>query len=476
MTKIEPGIHIKIGPKKGKDKSYPTVSITTGKVHRSSTGSTSASTYESPGSEASHTARTGYPDISPPPLNSAHGGSYPRPNPYRNPSSDESFPGSSRVAPVYHTSDDYDTPSLATGTTATSSGNRPIIHNGSRHVPSPINTTLGQSGSFASPYHTAEVTPRGLYSETSDRNERNHRTASSHAPEITGLDEDRQRRRDERRRQEAIDREVTASVMREENKRVRFETNRAKDRAEQRANKVFAGRAEGREHLRQKERKVREAQAAEGAAAKRSKPTTGTSKPAASPRSGSLGMSSAEAVKQQQLLDAEKSQMRKERIEAEAREREEQMQQQQYLPTLQQQQQDPRYYDPRRNSLSNSTRPNNLTRTNSNRQANPSTAAPRQDRRQPPVSYYNTARPDLLPARERRPSSSYGNPFAQPTPAARNDDVWDVRNLNQALPNAHGPQVRHNLTQPQQATHRMSQAFYTGDYETDSEDEFYGKR
>lgn len=197
-------------------------------------------------------------------------------------------------------------------------------------------------------------------------------------------------------------------------------------------------------------------------------------------------MTSAEAAKQQQLIDAEARQMRDERAKAEAFEREEQQMQRQ--PTLQQQQQDPRYYDPRgggaimpnsqgpmprRPSLSGSSQRPDLSRSGSIRGSGSTQARP--DRRQPPVSFpanFNT-RVDLPPARERRPSSSHGpsNPFVQPAPSA---DPWDVRNLRDALPNARGPQVGHNL--PQQASHRMNQAFYQGEYETDSEEEFPNRR
>lgn len=492
IKSLKPEIHIDITAKKGK----PLVSITTGKSKRESAGSTSA--YESAGSEASHTVRTGYPDVSPPPLNSGHGGLRPQSGHYRNPSSDESIPSSSRVAFAYHNSSDYDTPSLVTGTSTTSSGTRPVLHQATRTMPSQINTTLGQSGAPVSPYRTTEFTPRAAHNDT------------SYAPEITGRDEDRQRRRDEqRKRQEANDREFAASVMREENRRVHFETSCANDRAEQRADRTYANRAEGREQLRQQESKARVTKeaaaketaareaaarepAAREAASKRSKPF----KPAAPSRRNSVRMSSAEAVKQQ-LLEAEKSQMRKERIEAEAREREEQMQQQQHPPTLQRQQQDPRYYDPRghgttyvpagppsrRNSLSGSAPRPGLGRTPSTRD----TGAPqaRSSRREAPMAYYNNTRPNLPQARERRPSSSHGagpvNPFQQ---LAGTADPWDIRNVRDSLPSARGPQVGHNFPQPQQANfsqpqqahHRMSQAFYQGEYEIDSEDDLYTSR
>ncbi|KZM20590.1 uncharacterized protein EKO05_0010916 [Ascochyta rabiei] len=494
---LKPEIIIEIGSKKGKGKGYPTVSISTKDNHRSSTSSTSA--IDSPGSDASHKLRTGYADT-PLPLNSnyAHSsGLQARSDHYRNPSSDESFTGSLRFPSHYRTSDEYDTPSLATATTATSSGTRPVIHNGARHVPSPINTTCGQSGSPSSPYRTTVVTPQGVYQETTERTERSHHAASSYAPEITGRDEDRQRRREEqRRRQEAKDREIAAKLIQEENKRFHFEPSRAQDRAEQRADKTFAGRADGRERLRQ-ERQERDAQAAREAA-RRGKPSSKPSKPSAPSRRNSVRTTPAEAAMLQQLLDAEALQMRNERAKTDAIEKEEQrqqqlisqQQQQQQQSDLQQRQQDPEYYNPRgprttipgsqgslprRNSLSGQARPD-FGRSGSTRGAavNP----PRQDRR-PPVSFPETfnARVDLNQSCERRPSLSQQdrpfNPFTQPAPP-QPADPWESRNMRDALPDARGPQIGHNF--PQQASHRMNQAFYDGEHEHESERSYQSRR
>ncbi|KAJ8106115.1 hypothetical protein OPT61_g9755 [Boeremia exigua] len=226
ITSLTPEIHIELGSKKGKGKGY--ISITTGKSKRLSTSSTS-------GSDASHTVRTGYPNISPPPLDSGYGVLRPGYS-QRNPSSDESFASSSRG---YRPSDDYDTPSLVTTTTEASSGNHPIIHNNARQRVSKIDTTRGPSDSLPSPYRLTEFAPRDV----------------SYAPEITGRDEDRQRRRDEqKKRQEAADREAAVNKAREENlKKVRFETDRATHRAEKRGENNFAAhekrRAEDRERL-----------------------------------------------------------------------------------------------------------------------------------------------------------------------------------------------------------------------------------
>ncbi|KAG9203502.1 hypothetical protein G6514_002869 [Epicoccum nigrum] len=487
VASLKPEIHIEFSAKKG-------IQITTGKTKRSSGGSSSA--YESPSSEASHTVRTGYPDISPPPL--SRGGLRPSSGPYRNLSSDESHSGSSHVAHTYHTSDGYDTPSLATGTTSASSGGRPIIHNGPRHAPSPIDSTRGTAGSPSSPYRTAEVTPSSLYDEDSDRT----RSTSSYAPEITGREADRQQRREQKKRQqEALDRELAANLIREENsKHVRFENDRANHRAQERAQNTFAAqeqrRAEDRERLRQQAAREREAQAAKEAASRRSKPPTTAPKPT---RRNSVRMSSAEAAKQAQLVQAEQYQMQQERIKAEALEREERAAEgaaqqpptfpHSQPPTLQQLQQDREYYNPRgttrapqptaptpqppiirRPSQSNQPRPD-LTRRPSTREPSGAAQQPRTSRGKPPISYdrYNTnpARGGELPSArtERRPSSSHANnPFAPVV------DPWDQRSVRDALPSARGPQVGHNFP-PQQATQRMQQAVYSDPFSSSEEEE-----
>ncbi|KAJ4371081.1 hypothetical protein N0V86_008776 [Didymella sp. IMI 355093] len=351
-------------------------------------------------------------------------------------------------------------------------------------MPAQINTTLGQANSSASPYRTTEFAPRSAH------------TDGSYAPEITGRGEDRQRQRDERqKRQEATDRELAANLVREENRRVHFEPARAQARAEERASKTFAGRADGREQLRQQDHKARIAKEAsvnerEAAAREAARKRSQTTKPAAPSRRNSVRMSSAEAAKQQQLIDAEARQMRKERADADVRDREEALYAQQ-PSAFQQQQPDSSHYDqpvPRRNSLSSQARPD-LSRSNSKRGTAPQAREPRRESRPPPISFYNnnTPRNDLPQAREpRRPSTSHPTrPFVPSAPTA---DPWDmrtmshalpdVRNAGQPLPSARGPGVGHNFPQPtagfvypQQASHRLNNAMYTGEYETDSEDD-----
>ncbi|KAF3033765.1 hypothetical protein E8E12_004821 [Didymella heteroderae] len=501
IKSLKPEIHIGLTMNNGK----PHVSITTGKSKRESSGSTSA--HESAGSDASYTVRTGYPDVSPPSLISGHGGLRPQSGHYRNLSSDESVPSSSRMLNVYQNSSDYDTPSLATGTTATSSSTRPVIHNAPRTtaMPAQINTPLGQANGPASPYRTTEYAPREVYTETTAHTERGQRPTSSYsstvAPEITERADARERQRAEtRRRQEASDRQHAAAQLQEENaKHVRF--------SKQDRGKLCA---EERERMREQDRKDREAQAARDEAKKRTKQVP----PTKSSRRGSVSLAAAQAAEQQRLVAADEAHMQHERLRVEAIEREEQIaqQQQQQRPayqeripsSLQERPQDPRYYDPRatgavpgiarRGSHSSQTRPN-LARTPSKRSDAPQAREPR-PQRQPPVSFYNnTPRNDLPQAREpRRPSSSHANrPFmpSAPSSAPTTADPWDVRNMGQALPDARnpsrplpdarGPGVGHNFPQPQagfaypqQASHRLNNAMYTGEYESDSDDDLYG--
>lgn len=511
VKSLKPEIHVALTMRNG----MPQVSITTGKSKRESSGSTSA--HESAGSEASYTVRTGFPDISPPPFQPGHSGLRPQSGHYRNPSSDESIPSSIRLSHAYPNSSDYETPSLATGTTASSSSTRPLVHHAPRtsSMPAQINTTLGQGNGLASSHRTTEYVPREVYTETPARAERSQRPTSyydsSVAPEIIERADARERQRAEaRKRQEALDLQHAASQAQEENtKHVRFsEKDRGKLRAEERAQNNYAlhelRRAEERERAREQNRKDREAQAARDEAKKRTKqvPTTKSS------RRGSVSQAAAQAAEQQRLVAADEAHMQRERLRAEAIERDEMAQQhqqqrpvyQERIPTsLQEHAQDPRHYDPRgtnavpdiarRGSHSSQTR-TALGRTPSKRGDAPQAREIRQQR-QPPVSFYNTPRNELPQAREsRRPSFSHGHrPSMSSAPAsAPTADSWDVRNMaqtlpdvrstGQPLPNARGPGVGHNFPQPQaglpytqQASHRLHNAMYLGEYETDSEDD-----
>lgn len=470
-------------------KGTPHVSITTGKSKRESSGSASA--HDSAGSEASGTVRTGFPHVSPPFPNSGHGSLRPQAGHHRNPSSDESILSSNRTSQVYHNSSDYDTPSLATGTTASSSSTRPVIHHAPRGaMPAQINTTLGQANGPAGLYHTKEYAPIEVYTETTARTERSQRPTSSYgAAEKT-------ERVEARRRHEAS----APQAQEETAKHVRFsEKDRGKLRAEERAQNSYAlyekQRAEERERLREQDRRDREAQAAKDEAKKRTKQV-----PAAKPTrraSVSKGASQAaekqrlaafEAAEQQRLVAADEAHMQHERLRTEAIERDEQMAQQyqqrpayqERVPSFHERSQDPRLYDQRAtNAAPGIARRGSYS--SSKRGEAPQARESRQQR-QPPVSYYNAApRGELPQAREpRRPS------FSQPSAPT---DPWDVRSVGQALPdarstqplpNARGPGVGHNFPrlQPgfansQQASHRLQNAMYTGPYESDSEDDLY---
>ncbi|KAF3032468.1 hypothetical protein E8E12_003449 [Didymella heteroderae] len=457
IKSLKPEIHIGLTMSNG----TPHVSITTGKSKRESPGSTSA--HESAGSEASYTGQTGFLDASPPSLSSSHSGLRPQSGHYHNLSSDESIPSSSRLSHAYTNSSDYETPSLATGTIASSSGTRPFIHHAPRTstMPAQINTTVGQGNGPASPYRTTDCAPREVYTETIARTERGQRPTSyygsSVAPEITERADARERQRAEARKlQEALDRQHAAAQAQEENtKHVRFsEKDRGKLRAEERAQNNYAlheqRRAEERERLGEQDRKDREAQAARDEAKKRTKQAPPT-KPF---RRGSVSQAAAQAAEQQRLVAAEEALMQHERLRAEALEREEHMAQQlqQQRPayqervrsSLQERAQDPRHYDPRgtvaapgigrRGSHSRQTRPA-LVRTPSERGDVPQAREARQQH-QPPVSFYNNAPRNEIPqAREpRRPSCSHGNrPFmSSAPPSAPTVDPWDVRNMAQA--------------------------------------------
>ena len=494
---IKPELIIEIGSKKGKGKSYPTISIHAKDNHRSSMGSNS--TNDSLGSEASYTVRTGYPDTSLPPLKPSRFGTGDFSLGHqRSVSSEESYIGPSRVPSLYRTSEGYDTSSLATTASSTT---RPIVHNSQRHVPSPINTTLGQSGSPLGSYRTTVVTPNGIYDETPYRAGRNNRQsfsrAETEAVEITRRSEDRERQRLEaRRKQEGSDREVAAALIREENRKAPLESSRAKDREEQRAEKSFASRADGRERLRQQQRMEREGQSTrDSTSSKRPQPQASSSRPLAPSRRGSTRMTPSEAAKQQQLFDADIRQMHEERIKAEAIERDERMQQQQL--TLLQRQQNPEYYNPRSggntalngqgpmfrcDSFSSSVKQHSLAIPGSKRDS--STNQPRQDRHQPPVSYHNSnndnigSREKTPQSRARRLSSSHQerllNPFAQPAPVARTDDPWDIRNGRSATLDSSGPQVDHSF--PQQASHHLFHATHGGEYESDSDEDYHSRK
>lgn len=465
---IKPEIIIEFGPKKGKSTKYPSVSVSTGSYKRSSLGASSVGSnegaIESPGSDASNTIRTGFPDAPlPPTVAFGRSDAYiatptvAQGRHHRHTSSSSSFTGSSRTPSLYVTSDpDYDSPTNQRTARYPSA----IVHNHSTGSvpPSP---SRNQPGPSVGSYRTAVVTPQGFsqethtpdglfpldYAEFADRSASSH--ASSSAPEITRRGKDRDERRkkkEEDRRQQEDERRAAEEFEKAENvKQVRFELGRAESRTQERLQNAYAEtekhRAEAREEARQRKEDERKSKEREEQARKRkeekSKPPTTdfTKRPTGSRR---LSMTQAQIEDQRRLLAAEEAHMQGEREVTEAREREERM------TAFRQQQEQPGYYDPRggdrtlssnsstiarrnsisrRNSVSSAVPPTGLGRSNSNRPANIIQANPpainaqvsqpfgRPSARQagPPVSF-----PANFNHSARRSSFSQENPFAAP--------------------------------------------------------------
>ncbi|CAO2652717.1 Nn.00g021280.m01.CDS01 [Neocucurbitaria sp. VM-36] len=475
---IKPEIIIEFGSKKSKGTKYPSVSVSTGTYKRSSLGASSVGSgdiaVESPGSDASHTIRTGFPEAPlPPSATFGHSDGYiptpttPHAHHHRHTSSTSSFTNSSRTPSLYITSDpDYDSP------TSHRTARYPptIVHNPSGVVPS--SPSRNQTGATVGSYRTTVITPQefsqegrtpdGLfpldYAEFADRSASSH--ASSGAPEITRRGKDRDERRkkkeEDRKRQEELDRQVAEEMAKEENvKQVRFELGRAEARAQERAEKAYAEkekeRAEDREEARrrsqkEREKREREEQAVRDRKKEKSKPPVNdfTKRPAGA-RRGS--MTQAQIEEQRRLLAAEGLAMQGERELAEAREREERLQ------ASRQQQETPGYWDPRggdrslsnttsaigrrnsisrRNSVSSAAPPSGLSRSTSNRRPNviqPNPPAiitqvpqnyaarpPSARQNGPPISFPANFNQDYnRPPSARRPSySQQENPFAAP--------------------------------------------------------------
>ncbi|KAH7361303.1 hypothetical protein BKA66DRAFT_425700 [Pyrenochaeta sp. MPI-SDFR-AT-0127] len=471
---IKPEIIIEFGPKNSKSTKYPSVSVSTGSYKRSSLGASSIGSndvaIESPGSDASHTVRTGFPEAPlPPSVAFGRSDNYiatptvPQGRHHRHTSSSSSFTGSSRTPSLYVTSDpDYDSPTNQ----RTARYSSTVVHN---HTTAnvPPSPSRSQPGISAGSYRTAVVTPHGFtqethtpdglypldYSEFADQSASSH--ASSGAPEITRRGKDRDERRkkkeEDRRLQEELDRKAAEELEKAENiKQVRFELGRAEGRAQERAQKVYAetekARAEAREEARKRkeeerkseERKLKEREEqVRKRKEERSKPPTNdfTKRPTGTRR---LSMTQTQIEDQRRLLAAEEIRMQGEREAAEAREREERS------AAFRQQQEQPGYYDPRggdrtlsnnnstlarrnsisrRNSVSATAPPTGLGRSNSNRrpsiiqpnppvvstQASQSYGRPSARQSGPPVSF-----PAKFNHSARRPSFSQENPFAAP--------------------------------------------------------------
>lgn len=482
---IKPEIVIEFGSKKDKTKTYPSISVSTGAYKRSSLGASSIGSndlaIDSPGSDASHTVRTGFPEAPlPPPAAFGHSKTYvPTPTDthgrhHRQTSSTSSFTGSSRTPSLYVTSDDYDSPTHSRNAMypPTIVHNQPVAAAPSSPSRTPVG---GRTGSYRTSVIAPQTfahdthTPDGLfpldYGDLADRSGSSH--ASSGAPESKRRpksSDDRRKKEDDRRRQEEAAKE-------ENTRQVRFDLGRHEARARERAENTLAEkeriRAEDREEAHRRKQKERERQEREDRVAKerskeRSKPPT---KPIAVKQARRMSMTQDQIEEQRRLLAAEDAHMQEERLLAEAREREERN------ALFRQQQETPGYYDPRggdrtlsnvtsavarrnsvsrRNSVTAPSAPTGLKRSDSTRRTQvvqPNPPPPSQDysarapstrqKAGPPVSFPTNFNQDYIrPTSARRSSISHENPFApNPTVAPpTTHDPWDVRVVQDALP------------------------------------------
>ncbi|KAF2275701.1 uncharacterized protein EI97DRAFT_443119 [Westerdykella ornata] len=289
---IKPEIIFDFGSKKDKGKKYPAASIKSYK--RTSLGGTSTTSndvaIESPGSEASYTLRTGFPEAPVPPAGTGPGyNTRPAVPHHRQTSSTSSFTTSSRPPSLVVTSD-AESPSLRRVARYPPT----IVHN---PPPAPASPQASQPPS--SPYRTTIAVPRdskeSFGSEGTFPLDYSHiqgfasssQASSSRAaaPEITDRDEFRAQQRRERaeadkRHQEQADLKMAQMMQDEERRRAEedrrqaeIERGRAEARARERAEKKFAehekDRADERERIRrmkQQQQDDRAAQEAERAA------------------------------------------------------------------------------------------------------------------------------------------------------------------------------------------------------------------
>jgi hypothetical protein len=496
---LKPEIIIEFGSSKTKGKSYPSVSVSTKAYKRSSNGGSSFedAAFESPGSDASHTIRTGFPEAPLPPQPTMYGrgdgyGMTPTlPSGYQHHhnSSTSSYTSSSRTPSLYVTSDpDHDSP-----TRNRTARLPPAIHQSNE----PSSPGMSRTNKRASTgYNTTLITPHG-FSIDSHASDGLHAhdyqadwSASSHASSGAsrkarrGMEPERPHRRtdQDRRRQEELEVAEADNI-----KQVRFELGRAESRANERAETQLAekekDRANFREEARRRQDQERQEDARrredETARARKQKPviTNTSTKRTSGSRRGSMTMTRTERDEQQRLLAAEMERMEREQRAAEARERVENAQ------LLIQAQQDPAYYSTRtggmssntsglarrdsqsrRGSFSSEVRPtaSSLGRTPSNRRAsiiqpNPppintsvtqgSYQRPPSTRthQPPPVSFPSGFNAGARPPSARRPSfssqelpftrCSAENPFAtNTTPVTIVQDPWDARSVRDALP------------------------------------------
>jgi chemotaxis protein histidine kinase CheA len=512
--------------------------------------------FESPGSDASHTIRTGYPDapLSPQTAVFGHTDDYiTNPGPshgshHRHTSSSSSYTGSSRTPSLYVTSDpDYESPPTTRSTKL-----RPAIHypstSGAQSSPSKSRT---RGGTSSANYKVTEVSPHGNshedyspdslaphdYQDFADRSASSHASSGASSKSRKGKEPEQPRKGkdSERRRQEELAREAADA---ENVKQVRFELERPKARAQERAETLLAEkekqRADEREEARRRKERERAPEPAKPQKKEKSYPPTSmvsTKRPSAS-RRGSVSMTQAQQDEQRRLLAAELDHMQGESRATEAREREERS------AALMLQQQDTSYYNPRtgglpssapavahRGSVSSDARPTPLGRSNSRRtsisqqkpppintQTSPDYVQPvtgsARARGPPPLSFpsnFNTR-----PTSARRPSfSSQDNPFAVPArlsgtsvenafatlppvispPVTVHQDPYNTRNLREALPSRETADNRNSIQRrgedvikaagshsaARKATRAMGRAAgYEDDYATDDDQVTHG--
>ncbi|KAF2850588.1 hypothetical protein T440DRAFT_92091 [Plenodomus tracheiphilus IPT5] len=422
LKTIAPGITINFNSKKDGGKIYSGVTVST-KPHKRSSLITSPIGSgdlidDFPGSDGSHTIRTGFPDAPlPTPTAFGHPDSYMPPSPHayhhRQTSSTSSFNAPSQAPSLYVTSDpDYESPD-----SRRSARHPPTIVQHQIPAMTPSSPSRASAMKPSVPYRTSVVAPRASahdayasenlfpldHGDLADRSASSH--ASSGAAETTRKSKDREERRrkheDERRREDERSRRFAEDAARENAKQVRFELDRPAARERERAEQAYAAKEKDRaqaredarrrdEDARRRERKEREKKDREDEEArqhkkkeredeearqrKKEKSRSSTIKQEAkpAPRTRRASMTQDQIVEQRHLLAAEQRRMEDEKQAAIARERDEQN------AILRQQQDTREYFDPRGGNRSLDRRgsisrqpppmpPAGLARTNSHR-------------------------------------------------------------------------------------------------------------
>jgi hypothetical protein len=485
-------IIIDFGPKSYKSKKY-----TLGSNKHLSIGATYDDiAVESPGSDASHTIRTGLPEAPLPPQASYdHSDTYSTASNvshgyyHRHTSSTSTYPESSRIPSLYVTSDtDYDFP-----TNTRSTKLPPTIHYPSNvSAPSSPGQSRTHGGTTSANHNLTVVTPGYIqepplpntlsaldYQDYADRSGSSHASSGSASQTGRGQASDQPRKKEDGKgRQQEFEAENI--------KQVRFELRRAEIQTKEQMETLLAERekqraAERDEIRRHKEKERKQRERPEEAAAKSRKkerllPAISNSrfKRTAGSHRESVTMTPAQQDEQRRLLAAELDQIQGESRAAEVREHEEKK------AFLQQQQQDPSYYNPRmggllgstaltrrdsqlrRGSISSDARPM-LVQSNSRRtsisQPNPSAISTKvaqglmqpstRAHAPPPLSFpsnFNTrptvARRSSFSSQDlpfttsaRSSATNIGNPFAKAASGMLvNSDPWNARNLREALP------------------------------------------